>query len=50
MKLGDNLGGVLPVEFADEHVFERTMEEAIGRPNSRKYDKHDVLRLYEEAS
>ena len=29
---------------------ERTMEEAIGRPNPRKYDKHDVLRLYEEAS
>ena len=28
---------------------ERTMEEAIGRPNPRKYDKRDVLRLYEEA-
>ena len=28
---------------------ERTMEEAIGHPNPRKYDKRDVLRLYEEA-
>ncbi|RRD66314.1 iron-containing alcohol dehydrogenase [Fretibacterium sp. OH1220_COT-178] len=28
---------------------ERAMEEAIGRPNPRKYDKDDVLRLYEEA-